>query len=71
MKLEEVRLLGTAELKTKLADVQQELMNLRFQVVTGQLTDTSRLKQTRRQVAVYETILRERELGIGQEGGKK
>lgn len=71
MKLEEVRLLGTAELKTKLADVQQELMNLRFQVVTGQLTDTSRLKQTRRQVAVYETILRERELGLGQEGGKK
>ena len=71
MKLDEIRLLGTAELKTKLADVQQELMNLRFQVVTGQLTDTSRLKQTRRQVAVYETILRERELGIGQEGGKK
>lgn len=71
MKLEEIRLLGTAELKTKLADVQQELMNLRFQVVTGQLTDTSRLKQTRRQVAVYETILRERELGLGQEGGKK
>ena len=71
MKLEEIRLLGTTELKTKLADVQQELMNLRFQVVTGQLTDTSRLKQTRRQVAVYETILRERELGVGQEGGKK
>jgi large subunit ribosomal protein L29 len=71
MKQDEIRLLGTAELKTKLADVQHELMNLRFQVVTGQLTDTSRLKQTRRQVAVYETILRERELGIGQEGGKK
>ena len=71
MKLEEIRLLGTTELKTKLADVQQELMNLRFQVVTGQLTDTSRLKQTRRQVAVYETILREREIGVGQEGGKK
>jgi large subunit ribosomal protein L29 len=71
MKLEEIRLLGTAELKTKLADVQQEMMNLRFQIVTGQLTDTSRLKQTRRQVAVFETVLRERELGIGQEGGKK
>ncbi len=71
MKLEDIRLLGTTELKTKLTDAQQELMNLRFQVVTGQLTDTSRLKQTRRQVAVYETILRERELGVGQEGGKK
>ena len=68
MKLEEVRLLGTAELKTKLADVQQELMNLRFQVVTGQLTDTSRLKAGRRLVARYETLLHERELA---EGGSK
>jgi large subunit ribosomal protein L29 len=71
MKLEDIRLLGTTELKTKLADVQQELMNLRFQVVTGQLTDTSRLKQTRRQIAVFETIIRERELEVGLEGGKK
>ena len=37
-------------------------MNLRFQIVTGQLTDTSRLKQTRRQIALFETILHEREL---------
>jgi large subunit ribosomal protein L29 len=70
MKMSEIRLLGDVELKTRLADTRQELMNLRFQVITGQLTDTSRLKQTRRLVAKYETILRERELGIGQEGGK-
>lgn len=70
MKMSEIRLLGDVELKTKLADTRQELMNLRFQVITGQLTDTSRLKQTRRLVAKYETILHERELGIGQEGGK-
>jgi len=70
MKMSEIRLLGDTELKTKLADTRQELMNLRFQVITGQLTDTSRLKQTRRLVAKYETILHERELGIGQEGGK-
>ena len=37
-------------------------MNLRFQVVTGQLTDTSRLKVNRRLIARYETLLREREL---------
>jgi large subunit ribosomal protein L29 len=70
MKMSEIRLLGDVELKTKLADTRQELMNLRFQVITGQLTDTSRLKQTRRLVAKFETILHERELGIGQEGGK-
>ena len=71
MKTEEIRLLGDEELKTKLTDTRHELMNLRFQMITGQLTDTSRLKQTRRLIAQYETILHERELGIGQEGGKK
>ena len=70
MKTKEIRLLSTGELKTKLEDAQHELMNLRFQVVTGQLTDTSRLKVTRREIAVYETMLRERELGIHVEGEK-
>jgi len=45
-------------------------MNLRFQTVTGQLTDTSRLKKTRRIIARMETVLRERELEIRQEGEK-
>ncbi len=70
MKTAEVRLLSTEELKTKLGDARSELMNLRFQVVTGQLTDTSRLKVMRRQIAVYETTLRQRELGIKVEGEK-
>jgi large subunit ribosomal protein L29 len=70
MKLTDIRLLGETELHTKLTDTRQELMNLRFQMVTGQLTDTSRLKQTRRLIAQYETILRQRELGMGLEGGK-
>jgi large subunit ribosomal protein L29 len=69
MKPAEIRLLSIQELRTKLADVQQELMNLRFQVVTGQLTDTSRLKVTRREIARLSTILRERELAE-QEGEK-
>ncbi len=70
MKTKEMRLLSLGELQTKLADAQQELMNLRFQVITGQLTDTSRLKITRRQIAGFKTILRERELGINVEGEK-
>lgn len=61
MKSSEMRLLSVDELRTKLADTRQELMNLRFQIVTGQLTDTSRLKQTRRLIARYETVLHERE----------
>ncbi len=70
MKMEEIQLLSSEELETKLADTRHELMNLRFQTVTGQLTDTSRLKVTRRQIARMETVLRERELEIRQEGEK-
>jgi large subunit ribosomal protein L29 len=70
MKTEQIRLMSTEELQAKLADARQELMNLRFQIVTGQLTDTSRLKQTRRLIARYMTILRERELSQQREGGK-
>jgi large subunit ribosomal protein L29 len=62
MKTSEIRVLSDDELRSKLTDSRQELMNLRFQIVTGQLTDTSRLKITRRLVARYETLLREREL---------
>lgn len=68
MKAKEIRLLSEAELRSKLADARQEHMNLRFQVVSGQLTDTSRLKQSRRVIAQYETILHERDLA-GEEGG--
>jgi large subunit ribosomal protein L29 len=68
MKTSEMRLLSVDELSTKLADARQELMNLRFQIVSGQLTDTSRLKQSRRIIAQYETLLRERELA--EEGAK-
>lgn len=70
MKTSEIKLLSTEEINTKLADARNELMNFRFQVVTGQLTDTSRLKVTRRQIAVFETVLRQRELGLNVEGEK-
>jgi large subunit ribosomal protein L29 len=70
MKTSEIRALSTEEITAKMVDARNELMNLRFQVVTGQLTDTSRLKIVRRQIALYETILRERELGIVSEGEK-
>ncbi len=70
MKTAEIRLLSLEELRTKLADARQELMNLRFQFVTGQLTDTSRLRKARREIARFETILRERELGVNQKGAR-
>jgi large subunit ribosomal protein L29 len=66
----EVRVMSTQEIAGKLSDTRHEFMNMRFQIVTGQMTDTSRLKQTRRLIALYETVLRERELGITKEGEK-
>ncbi len=70
MKIAEIRLLSEEELKTKLLDSRQELMNLKFQVLTGQQTDTSQLKKNRRLIAKYETVLREHELNKTQEGEK-
>ena len=61
MNAKEMKELSTEEIRAKLMNTRQELMNLRFQIVSGQLTDTSRLKQTRRLIAQYETVLRERQ----------
>ena len=47
-------------METKLSDAREELMKLRFQQVTGQLTDTSRLRILRREIARMQTILREK-----------
>lgn len=59
MKPEEIRKLSKDELKAKLSDTRDELMKLRFRQVTGQLTDTSRLRMLRRDIARLETISRE------------
>ena len=58
-KVNDLRNLKSGEIETKLADAREELMKLRFQQVTGQLTDTSRLRILRREVARMQTILRE------------
>ena len=59
MKAHEIRALGPEEIVSRLTDAREELMKLRFQQVTGQLTDTSRLRIVRRDIARMETILRE------------
>jgi large subunit ribosomal protein L29 len=59
MKSNEIRPLNPGEIKSKLSDAREELMKLRFQQVTGQLTDSSRLRIVRRDIARMETILRE------------
>ena len=68
MKPQEIRKLSVEEIRVKLADSREELMKLRFQQVTGQLTDTNRLRYLRRDIARFETILNESQQTAAQEG---
>ena len=58
----ELREMGESELLDALAEAKQELFNLRFQHVTGQLDNYARLGQVKKEVARINTILREREI---------
>lgn len=69
VKPSKLRNLQPGEIETKLADAREELMKLRFQAVTGQLTDTSRLRILRREIARMQTILREQPSAEAAEGG--
>ena len=62
----EFKELVDAELETRLGETKQELFNLRFQLVTGQLDNSARIKVVRRDVARIETILREREIAAAE-----
>ena len=68
MKSKEIRDLKPEEIQSKLADKRQELMNLRFQQVSGQLTDPSQLRLVRRDIARLETILAESKPKLAVEG---
>ena len=59
MKADEIRALSLDEIRSQLDEAREEMMNLRFQQATGELVDFTRLKQTRRQIARYLTILNE------------
>lgn len=61
-----IRDLSTEEIRSRLSDAREELMKLRFQQASGELSDTSRLGITRRQVARLTTILTERERQEGR-----
>ena len=68
MKSEEIRKLSMEELQVKLSDSRDEMMKFRFRQVTGQLTDTSRIRLLRRDIARMETILKEGAKPAVQEG---
>lgn len=62
MKINEINELITAEMLEKEKQFKEELFNLRFQLATGQLENTARLKEVRKTIARIKTALRQQEL---------
>jgi large subunit ribosomal protein L29 len=61
------------ELRKRIIEEENNLVDLRFALATKQLTNTAKIKLTRRDIARMKTVLRERELGIERktDSGKK
>ena len=62
MKAKELRDLKSEELIVKLNDFKSELFSLRFQLATGQLENTARIKMVKKDIARVKNILAERKL---------
>ena len=62
----ELRDLDETELETRLREAKAELFNLRFQHVTGQLDNSSRLGHVRRDIARIKTLLRQQEIAAAE-----
>ena len=65
-RISELREMSDDELVTRLGEARHELFNLRFQHVTGQLDNYSRLGQLRKDIARIETLLRENEIAAAE-----
>jgi large subunit ribosomal protein L29 len=70
MKPADIRKLSAEEIRSKITDARDEMMKLRFQQVSGQLTDASRLNILRKDIARMETILAEMIRNAAVEGAK-
>jgi len=64
MKANEIRDLTTVEIEQKVKSLKEELFNLRFQLATGQLENTARIREVRKSIARMKTVVRERENSI-------
>ena len=70
MKPADIRKLSAEEIRSKITDARDEMMKLRFQQVSGQLTDASRLNILCKDIARMETILAEMIRNAAVEGAK-
>ncbi len=66
MKASEVRDMTSDQLKDELVKLKKEQFNLRFQKATGQLENTARIRQIRRDIARIQTVGRQIDAGAAQ-----
>ncbi|MGD9743290.1 MAG: 50S ribosomal protein L29 [Dongiaceae bacterium] len=57
MKAEDLRAQTPDQLKTQLVELRKEAFNLRFRRASGQLENTARVRQVRRDIARIQTVL--------------
>ncbi|HDJ3876253.1 TPA: 50S ribosomal protein L29 [Staphylococcus aureus] len=62
MKAKEIRDVTTSEIEEQIKSSKEELFNLRFQLATGQLEETARIRTVRKTIARLKTVAREREI---------
>ena len=66
VKAKELKAMSNTELEAKVSELKAELFNLRFQLATGQLQNTTVIANTKRDIARCMTILRQNELKDAQ-----
>jgi large subunit ribosomal protein L29 len=62
MKIDKMRNMTVIELNAEFKKLKNELFNLRFQHVTGQLENPIKMRDVKKQIARVKTIIRENEL---------
>jgi len=69
MKAEEIRHLTADQLDEQLGKLKKEQFNLRFQRASGQLENTSRVREVRRDIARIKTVQTQKRNGAGTDKG--
>ncbi|MCF0149997.1 MAG: 50S ribosomal protein L29 [Firmicutes bacterium] len=62
MKIEAIKKMSQTELAAEELKLKKELFNLRFQHVTGQLENSLKMKEVKKDIARIKTVMRENEL---------
>jgi large subunit ribosomal protein L29 len=68
IKVEDIRRMTADQMDDEILKLKKERFNLRFQRATGQLENTSRMREARRDIARIKTIARQKSLADSKKG---